>query len=209
VASAIFFGFAAVLAIIAGLRVRDRLRKRSPIVEQTVPVRTVLGGCVREVDQVRAEALRDGWTSSLAARALAPFRVAGAIALKQPVAQTLVARDVPTRDGQIVLRHGLLRQRHALVSASITADAIDRLRAAGNGNRPADVSQDALDQIRQALIALNAVRYGRVGSVDVQALDRTLDDGCNALRRLRLAHLWPARAVSALATSVTLFGRGA
>lgn len=209
VASAIFFGFAAVLAIFGGLRVRERFRKRGPLVEQTVPVRAVLGGCVREVERVRAEALRDGWTSSLAAQALAPFRVAGAIALSEPVAQTLVSGDAATREGQLALRHGLLRRRHALVSAPITAEAIDRLRAAGNGNRPTGVSQDVLDQIREALVALNVVRYGREGGVDVQALERTLDNGSNALRRLRTARSWPTGAAGALAKATSLFGMGA
>lgn len=209
VASAIFFGFAAVAATVGAVRARERFRHRGPAVEKTVPVRTVLGGCAREIDLVRAEALRDGWTSTLAARALAPFRVAGAIALRQPVAQTWVAVHTPARDGQLALRHGLLRRRHALVSASLTAEAIDRLRTAGNGGRPKNAGQDIVDPIREALAALNAVRYGRVGEVDVQALDRTLNDGCRALHRLRMARLWPARAMAALSTSATRFGGSA
>lgn len=208
VASAVFLGFAAIAVIIAALRVRERFRKGAVAVEQTVPARTVLDACVREIERARAEALRDGWTSSLAGRALAPFRVAGAIALKQPVAQTLVTGDVPTREGQVALRHGPLRRRRALVSASITAGAMDRLRAAGNGAASPDASPDVLDRIGEALAALNAVRYGRVGAepVDAQALDRTLDNGCSALRQLRLARWWPVRAAAALPKPATLFG---
>lgn len=209
VASAILFAFAAIPAIVAALRVRERFRARGPAVEQTVPARAVLDACVREIEKARADALRDGWTSSLAGRALAPFRVAGAIALKQPVAQTLVNGDAPTREGQVLLRHGLLRRRRALVSAAITAEAMDRLRTAGNGTAPRDSSQDVLDPIREALAALNAVRYGRTGQVDVQALDRTLEDGCSALRRLRMARWWPVRAAASLPRPATLFGTGA
>src|SRR5258705_1187640 len=209
VASAIFFGFAVIPAIVAGLRVRERFRKSDLVVEQTVPARTVLDACVLGIERARADALRDGWTSSLAGRALAPFRVAGAIALKQPVAQTIVTGDAPVREGQVMLRHGLLQRRRALVSAPITPGAIDRLRAAGNGTAPRDSSQDVLDAIREALAALNAVRYGRDGRVDVQALDRTLEDGCSALRRLRMARWWPARAAAALPRPATLFGTGA
>jgi hypothetical protein len=209
VASAIFFGFAAVAASVGAVRARERFRHRGPAVEKTVPVRTVLGSCAREIDRVRAEALRDGWTSTLAGRALASFRVAGAIALRQPVTQTLVAVDTPPRDGQLALRHGFLRRRRALVSASMTAEAIDRLRFANNGGRPTDASQDIVDPIREALAALNAVRYGRVGETDVAALDRTLDNGCRALHRLRMSRLWPARARAALSKSTTLFGVGA
>jgi hypothetical protein len=209
VASAIFFGFAAILASVGAVRVGERFRQRGPVAEKTVPVGTVLGGCAREIDRVRAEALRDGWTSTLAARALAPFRVVGAIALQQPVAQTLVAVDTPPRDGQLALRHGMLRRRHALVSASVTAEAIDRLRSAANGGPPAGASRDIVDPIREALAELNAVRYGRAGEIDVQALTRTVDSGCQALRRLRMTQLWPARVTAALAKSTTRFGIGA
>jgi hypothetical protein len=208
VASAIFFGFSAVLAAVGAVRVSERFRKRGPVVEKTVPVRTVLAGCAREIDRVRADALRDGWTSTLAARALAPFRVAGAIALRQPVAQTLVAVDTPPRDGQLALRHGLLRRRQALVSASTTAEAIDRLRSTNNGGRPTDAGQDVVDPIREALASLNAVRYGRVGAIDVQALDRALDNGRRALHRLRIRRLWPARLTAALSKSTTSLGVG-
>ena len=208
VASAIFFGFAVVLGGVGAVRVGERFRQRGPVVEKTVPIRTMLAGCAREIDRVRAEALRDGWTSTLAARALAPFRVAGAIALQQPVAQTLVPVDTPPRDGQLALRHGLLRRRRALVSASTTAEAISRLRSTNNGSATS-TGQDIVDPIRDALAALSAIRYGRAGEIDAQALDRTLDDGCRALHRLRVARWWPARATAALSKSTSLFGVGA
>jgi len=209
VAAVICFGFAAVLLVIAAVRAMERFRKRGPVRVPTVPVRTVLGGCLDEVARVRAEAARDGWTPGLAARALPAFRVAAAIALSQPVTQTLIAGDTPTREGQLALGYGMLRRR-ALVSAPITTDAIDRLRPAGNPNRPPGVNQDALDQIREALAALSAIRYGRNCPVDGQDLDRRLDNGSSALRRLRAARLWPARAAAALATkSAASFGIGA
>ena len=187
----IFFGFAAVLAIVGGLRVTERFRKTRPSRRENASNRNVLAGCVREIHGVRAEALRDGWTSNLAVRALAPFRVAGAIVLQQPIAQTLVAGDTPSREGQLALRHGMLRRRYALVSASITADAIDRLRTSGNGGPPIDTT--VLDRIREALVALTAVRYGRLRDIDVEDLDRTLDNGCSALQQLRMTRLAAAR----------------
>jgi hypothetical protein len=204
VASAIFFGFAAVLGIVGGFRIRERFRKTGPIVEETLPVGTVLAGCVRELHRVRAEALRDGWTSNLAGRALAPFRVAGAIALKQPVAQTPADADTRKREGQLALRHGILRRRYALVSASITADAVDRLRTTGNGGRPNDTK--VLDPIREALVALSAVRYGRLQDIDVADLDQKLDNGSSALQQLRRSRLWPPRVAAALPKWKALVG---
>jgi len=204
VASAIFFGFAAVLGIVGGFRVRERFRKTGPVVDKTLPAGTVLASCVREIQRVRAEALRDGWSSNLAARALAPFRVAGAIALQQPVAQTPAAADGRTREGQLALRHGMLRRRRAFVSAPITAGAIDRLRTAGNGGSPVD--SKVLDQIREALVALSALRYGRVRDIDVVDLDRTVDSGSSAVQRLRMSHLWPPRAAARLPKWTGLVG---
>jgi hypothetical protein len=206
VAGAILLGFAAVLLAFAVVRAVERFRKRDTRVERTVPVPVVLDGCLREVDRVRAEAMRDGWSPELAARALAPFRVGAAIALSQPVAQTLAAGDAPARDGQLAVGYGMLRRQRALMSAAMTADAVDRLRPAGNGRRPPEVKPEVLDPIREALAGLNAVRYGRNGSVDALELDQTLDRGASALRRLRVAQLWRGRAAGALAKSAAAIG---
>jgi hypothetical protein len=209
VMAAICFGFAVVLLVVAGVRVVERARKRGPAVAESLPVRTVLQGCLRELELVKAEAARGGWNPSLVARALAPFRIAGAIALSQPVSHTMVDVETPTREGQIALRHGIVRRRRALVFAPTTADAIDRLRTAGNGHRQTAAMQERLDRIRESLLVLNAARYGRHGSLDADELDRTVDTGSQALRRLRRAGLWPARAGQRLAQIAAVLGIGA
>ena len=206
VAGVILLGFAAVLLAFAAVRAIERFRKRDARVERTVPVPVVLDGCLREVDRVRAEAVRDGWSPGLAARALAPFRVGAAIALSQPVAQTLAAGDAPARDGQLAVGYGMLRRQRALMSAAMTAEAVDRLRTSGNGQRPPAMNSELLDPIREALAGLNAVRYGRNGSVDALELDQTLDRGASALRRLRVTQLWRGRAASVLARSAAAVG---
>jgi len=189
VGAAALFGFAIVLAVVAAVRVIERFRRRGPIAEPTVPVRTLLGGCLRDVELVRTEAAREGWTPNLAARALASFRVGAAIALSQPVTQTFVDDDTDAREGQLALEHGMLRRRRALVSASTTADSMDRLRAAVRGRRRRSANQDALDPIREALAGLNAARYGRNGPADALELDRILDNGRRALRRMRFGSI--------------------
>jgi hypothetical protein len=200
--AAISFGFAGLLVVVAAVRLTGRFRTRGPAIESTVPIRAVLRGCLNELEQVRADGLRDGWTPALAARALTPFRIAGAIALSQPVTQSVVARDWPAREGQLALKHGTLRRRRAVVSASLTTDTIDRLRAA-NGHGGTRVSDSRLDRIREVLAALGAVRYGRNGNVDTQELDRAVEEGIRALRGLRASQLWPRRAVASLGKFVT------
>jgi hypothetical protein len=201
VAGVILLGFAALLLAIAMVHAIERYRKRAAPVEAPVPVGALLDGCLREVDRVRSEAARDGWSPGLAARALAPFRVAAAVAMSQPVTQTMVAGGAPTRDGQLAVGYGVLRRRHARMSAAMTADAIDRLRTADNGNAPCPVNDDLVDPIRDVLVGLNAVRYGRSGAADVLELDRTLDNGASALRRLRGSRRWHSRAAAALTKS--------
>jgi hypothetical protein len=63
------------------------------------------------------------------------------------------------------------------------------------------VNDELIDPIREALAGLNAVRYGRHGAADAIELDRTLDNGASALRRLRVSRRWPGRAIAALSRS--------
>ena len=199
VAGVILLSFAVVLLMIAAVHAIEHYRKRTAPVQAAVPVGAVLDGCMREVDRVRSEAVRDGWSSGLAGRALVPFRVAAAVAMSQPVTQTMVAGGAPTRDGQLAVGYGVLRRRHARLSAAMTAGTIDRLRGPDNATSRSPVSDELVDPIRDALAGLNTVRYGRNGGADALELDRTLDNGASALRRLRVSRRWPARAVAALA----------
>jgi len=201
VAAAILFAAAAVMLLVVGVRGAERLRGRRPSVAATAPAGAVLGRCLREVERVRAEAARTGWTPELAAQALVPFRLAGAIALARPVAQEPARDGAPLRDGQLAVRHGLLGRKQLFVSAAITGDAIGRLRRESNGARPPQVSPQVLDAIRDALVGLNAARYGRIGANGAD-LDRMLDEGRDALRRLRAATRWPARAAGLAAQAV-------
>jgi hypothetical protein len=206
VASAILFGFAGILLVVAIVRGVARYRNRGPQAQPRLAAHTLLGRCLREVDLVRSEAAREGWSSALAGRALAPFRIAAATALSQPVAQTFVQGDAPLREGQLLVRKGLLRRRRALVSAAMTLDAIDRLQTSRNGVRPWGVGHDTVAQIREAVASLTAVRYGRNGDVDPAGLDRILETGTGAVRRLRRARLLPTRAAGALSKSAELLG---
>jgi hypothetical protein len=209
VTAGICFAFALVLLVVAGVRLRERARKRGPVVAHTLPVGAVLQGCLNELERVKAAVALEGWNPDLVARALAPLRIAGAIALSQPVAHEVVDVETRTREGQIALRQGIVRRRHALVFAPITADAIDRLRTASNGHPETAATHDGLDRIRESLLVLNAARYGRNGNLDTESLDRTLDNGRDVLRSLRRARLWPARAARRLAKIPADLGIGA
>jgi hypothetical protein len=165
----------------------------------------VLRGCVRETGRLRTEVTREGWTPELTGRALAMCRIAGAVALEGPVAQTLVNVNVPEREGQLALRRGILRPKRALISAPTTAAAIAVRLASGNGSRPDARAQAVLEEIQGALRVFGAARYGRNGHLDGRALDTALEDGARAIRRLRVMKLWPMRAADALAGAAARF----
>ncbi len=192
IAAGIFFGLAAVLLGLAVVKGIGRYRVRVPV-SRTLPTRAVLSGGLREIGRLKSDVAREGWTSELAGRALSVFRIAGAVALDQPVAQAMVDVQVPGREGQLVLRKGLFRRRRALVSASTTADSITRELTNGNGAGPSPRRKATLEEIRDSLLVFNAARYGRNGHMETAELDRALDNGASALRRLRLSKLWPTR----------------
>jgi len=206
VAAAIFFGFAVVLVGLALVRIVGHYGQRAAAVARPLPLGTVLGGCLRGIGRLKSDVAREGWTPELAGRALTVFRIAGAVALGRPVAQTLVDIDVPGREGQLVLRKGILRPRRALVSAPTRANATARPLANANGKGPGPRTQAMLEDIRASLHVFNAVRYSRNGHVDTTALDAALDNGATAIRRLRFAKRWPVRTAGALAKSAAGLG---
>jgi len=199
VAAGIFFGFAVVLVGLAVVRTVGRYRERVPVVARPLPSGTVLGGCLRDIGRLKSDVAREGWTPELAGRALTMFRIAGAVALDRPVAQAVVDMNVPGREGQLVLRTGILRPKRALVSAPTTAEAV--ARQLGNGNRAGLRTQAMLEEIRDSLRVFNAARYSRNGHLDTTALDTTLEIGTSAIRRLRVTKRWPMRVAAAFAQS--------
>lgn len=199
VAAAILFGFAVVLLALAAVRLVGRYRVRTPAVARPLPIGAVLRGCLAEMRRVRAAVARDGWTPELVGRALTSLRIAGAIALGRPLSQTIADRRVSSREGQLALRKGLLGVKRALVSTPVTPDAIGR--TLNNGQSYGASTEAILVGIQQSLRGFGAARYGRNGHLDATALDAALETGTDAVRRLRIAKLWPIRTAGAVARS--------
>jgi hypothetical protein len=206
VAAAISFAFSLAVLGLAVVRVVRRHRARTPAVARTLPAGAMLRGCLREISRLRSEVAREGWSSERVAAALSVFRVAGAVALELPVTQAQVAVNVPKRAGQFTVPKGILRSTRTSLSAPITADAIDRYRAMDHAGLSNGRSQQMLEPIRESLRVFSTARYGRNGNLNAELLDQALEDGGNALRRLRVAALWPVRTVGALAKSAAALG---
>jgi hypothetical protein len=193
VAAAIAFGFAVVLLGLALVRVVGRYRVRTPSAERQLGLSAVLRGVLNEARRVK-EDTAGGWTPELVSRALTVLRIGGAVALGRPVTQAIVDSDVPPREGQLALRKGLLRSRRSLVSNATTAQTITRARAKTNGRIDAR-TEELLKRFEESLAVLSTARYGRNATLQSSALDSAFENGVEALRKLRVARMWPMRIV--------------
>jgi len=206
VASAIAFGFALVLVGLAFVRVVGRYRVRTPSAARPLPLGAVLRGCQKSATAIGKDVARDGWTSELAGRALAVFRIASAVALGRPVAQEIVDRHVAPGDGQLAVRKGRFRPKRALISTSTTSGTIARTLEDTNGRRPSPRTELLLNELQESLNTFRAARYGRNGQLDTAALDAAFEHGTDALKKLRVANLWPVRTAGALARTAADVG---
>jgi hypothetical protein len=197
IAAGVFFGFAVLLLGFAGARVVGRSRQHAPLVAPSLSTRAVLAGCLRTLGWLKSTVMRTGWTPELAARALAVMRVAGAVALDRPLAQTLVDNNVARQEGQIAVRKGLLRR--ALISAPTTEDAFASLL--DSGHPPGSRARTMIEQLRGSLRTFSAAAYGQTDRLDMTALDAALDDGTRAIERLRFTTRWPMSTATRLAKS--------
>ena len=189
VGAGVAFALAALLAIFAGLRLTGRVRTRTRAAARPIATPFVLGGCLRALRDVKAEVMRDGWSPPLARRALAVLRVAGAVAVGRDLAQATGGGDQHIRDGQVAVRGGFVRRRSAVVSAAMTPAALTR--ELGNGHVPSRAARLAATQLESPLKVFSAAGYGRTTDLDRLTLDTALDQGTDAIRKLRFASFWP------------------
>jgi len=183
IASAVLVAAAVGVLLVGAVRLVGRRRTRKAGAVRTMPPALVLGSCVRGLNALRSEVARDGWSPTLARRAAALLRVAGAIGLGRPVAQTPIDRSTPEREGQVIVRRGLVRRRQAAVSAATTPHVI--VKALENGHRPAAPTRAALEQLRGSLETLGNAGYGRQSELDLLTLNTALEHGTDAVKQLR------------------------
>jgi hypothetical protein len=200
IAAGISFAFAGVFALLAVMRVARRFKRKEAVVRK-LPASSMLHASLGALSDVRAES-RSGWTPALIRRALAALRIAGAVAVGRQVSQEFVNNGTAEREGQLAIRTGLLRRRRAVISAPTTPRAITEQVGRNHSGARAGAT---LKELGDALQVFSAARYGRNGEVDSSALDSALNQGSNAVRRLRVTTLWPIRAVQSIARSFTGF----
>ena len=189
VAGGVLLAFAGVLLVVGILRAMGRVRGRQPAADRPLAPVTALGGSLRAIGRTKADALREGWSPALARRALAPLRVAAAVALGRPVAKAMVQRDNPEREGQLIISEGLLRPRRLVISAATTVHGIDRALEDRYAYSPG--ARALIERLRAAMQVLAAAGYGRSPEIDAVALDNAVTETMDAMRQLRRRHVWP------------------
>ena len=190
VAAALCFVFALVLAGSAVAKGTGRPWLRGSTGDRVLPGGVLLRGCLHNLEELKDDVAENGWTPERAARALSAVRVAGAVALGRPPAQTPAARGSQAREGQLLVRAGLVRQRWALVSAPTTAAMMRDQPGGGNGSGPHPRSEAALEELRDSLRAFDAARYARNGHIDSTRLDGALQTSAETIARLCAANVW-------------------
>ena len=198
------FAFAGVLAIFALVRAIGHFRAKNVVAVRKLPMPSVLGGCLDTISEVASDASKTGWSPDLARRAGAAMRIAGAVALERPVAQSFVGPDAVVHDGQVTVRKGWIRPRRVLLSASVTSKAI--ASHLGNGRRMRPATRVRLESISDALGVFSAASYGRNGKPDSSALDAAVESSKDAIRALRTSARWPMRTAGAVRRSITIGG---
>ena len=189
-----WFFYALAFGVAALGLVRMYTSVRAPAAARVTAVSgyAVLKAARRELAAVSRERRSAGWTDGLIARAAAALRIVASYAIGRPAAQSEgLARNA--QGGHIALSQGLLRRRHALVSAAVTPHDLAPL-AATNGT---------IQVVRDGLLALTASRFGRA-TLDDSALDSAISAAGPLASSLALKHTWPVvrwrRVVGAIAS---------
>ena len=159
-----------------------------------------------ELTRVQETTAEGGWSVDSVGHALTALRVAGSVAVSGPVAHTTVDAGTTARDGQLRLRHGLLRPRTAVISSGLTAAALTRRLERMRTGRAGDADTKLAESLGRAIAVFTSARYSRNGSLPTDALTRELDTGITQLRRLRWRSAAPVRYATDLLAKLAVRG---
>ena len=174
-----FYALAAAVAVFGVVRMYTAMRAPAAARVTTVSGRAVLRAARRELSAVSRQRQSDGWTDALVGRASAALRIVASYAIGRPAAQSEgLAQNA--HGGHISLSQGLLRRRHALVSASVTPADL----------APAAATHGPIQIVRDGLVTLTASRFGRA-PLDDGTLDSAVRAAGPLASSLALRHAWP------------------
>ena len=208
----VLFAVAALLALLALVRVYALYRKPAEATTRLISDSAAIRAAGRELAAVKRQREDGGWTPELAGRALAALRVAGAYLVGRRaslmpaanVAASVAANDGTSTNGRqqaeeagrLIVRTGWPRARRIAVSGAVTSQSVGRERIRRSAS--AGFNGSALyESLEQALAALTAAQYGRNGALNDSALDEALTTGGQVLKRARLDQTWVMKRLAA------------
>lgn len=171
IGAGVAFAVALLLIVVVFVRAAVTRRATSAVSTHTVSPVFVLRAASRELSSVKSSVREEGWSGDLAGRAASALRLAGAVALRKPVSQRLVARDVAASEGQIAMGRGW-RAGKILLSSAVTAGTL-------NG-----AASPIWSSLSQTLGTFSSLRYSRAGTPDATTLDAALAEGQDLVKRL-------------------------
>ena len=196
---AALFGVVAVGVLALGaVRVARERRGGAARSEKRLPQPLIVHRALDELTRVQEATAEGGWSVESAGRALAALRVAGSVAVSGPVTQTPVPAGTPARDGQLRVRHGLLRPKTAVISSGLTPAALTRCLEHAPAGRAGGADATLASDLGRAIGVFTSARYSRNGSLATDELTRELDVGITQLKRLRWRSAAPVRHASDL-----------
>jgi len=213
-----FLYVAGALVVVSGFtRVVRRRRPLNPAAVTLASDGAILRRVSEELGEVRRLRGFEGWTDSLAARALAALRIVAAYAGSHPVTQVR-GDDIKPSDGQLVVSGRWPRRHAALVSASVTSKRTvvsgvppSPSAMAGPSEAPSAKTESRTSgagraaDLEGAMSRLASKAYGRdAGAVNDADLDEALDVGARAADRSRRERTWRATKLRAMATAARL-----
>ena len=196
---AALFGMVAVGVVALGaVRVARERRGGAARGDKQLPLPLIVHRALDELTRVQQATAERGWSVESAGRALAALRVAGSVAVSGSVTQTPVPAGTPARDGQLRLRHGLLRPKTAVISSGLTAATLTRRLEHTRAGRAGRADTTLAGDLGRAITLFTSARYSRNGSLPTDELTRELDAGIAQLKRLRWRSAAPVRHASEL-----------
>ena len=191
---AALFSVVAVGVVALGVvRVARERRGGAVRIDSRLSLPRIVHRALGELTRVQRTTVEHGWSVDSTGHVLAALRVAGSVAVSQPVAQTTVDAGTPARDGQLRLRHGLLHPKTAVISSGLTAAALTHRLEQMRAGRARGADTELVDDLGRAIAVFTSAHYSRNGSLPTDALTRELDTGIARLTRLRWRSTAPVR----------------
>ncbi len=180
---------ASVMVVLGLVPLARRAREAGTSDKDRLPDRAVLHHTITELDEVKAQVAREGWTDANTARALAALRIIAAHAIDRTVSQKPLAAGAPTPEGRLVVAHGRLRPARAAVASPVTPDDVARAGTA----LPDSVSMTRrhhLEGLQQGLVALTAALYHQAPVRDTHVLGEAVRHGASVATDLEQERSW-------------------